>query len=189
MPADSFYATITFTFSESDVSNLGLRETDLLVFRLDGVWQPLEAILDTVDNSATVPAAGLGRFMIGSFEPSGVEDSHQREGSPLCLEFQVWPNPLRSRAALQYGLAEECHVSIEVFNLLGRVIVTLVNERQPAGHRTVDWDSRDRHGDNVAVGIYFVRLEAAGSGETEKVVILHQSLRPEWGQIKAEFGE
>ena len=88
---------------------------------------------------------------------------------PAALSlYQNFPNPFNPTTTIRYDLPTDCHVTLEVFDVLGRKITTLIDERQEAGVRTVAW-----HVDNgIASGIYFYRLEADGSTVTRKMVIL-----------------
>jgi len=69
-------------------------------------------------------------------------------------------------------LPQDSKVRIEVFNILGQNVRTLVDEDQQAGYKRVIWDGRDRSGHAVASGIYFYRLKAGDSQETKKMLMV-----------------
>ena len=50
---------------------------------------------------------------------------------------------------------------LEVFNISGQRVRVLLDTHQPAGHYTVEWDTRDAQGQAVASGVYFYRLQAS----------------------------
>jgi len=58
-------------------------------------------------------------------------------------------------------LPELANVSIEIFNMLGQKVRTLVSREQTAGTKTVKWDATDDFGKQVVGGTYFVRLQAS----------------------------
>ena len=70
------------------------------------------------------------------------------------------PNPFNPTTVIEYVLPESAPVKLEVYNLLGQVVRTLVDGEQVAGRYSVVWDGRDDLGREVATGIYFYRLSA-----------------------------
>jgi len=70
------------------------------------------------------------------------------------------PNPFNPTTVIEYVLPESAPVKLEVYNLLGQVVRTLVDEEQMAGRYSVVWDGRDDLGRELASGIYFYRLSA-----------------------------
>ena len=82
------------------------------------------------------------------------------------------PNPFNPSTEIRYDLPIDCHVFIAIYNVQGRRIVSLVDEHQNAGSRTVRWYGRDANGDAVASGIYFYRLTAGSETLTRKAVLL-----------------
>jgi flagellar hook assembly protein FlgD len=69
-------------------------------------------------------------------------------------------------------LPEAAVVNLSIFDVRGQKIVTLVDERQPAGYKIARWDGRDDDGAEVSEGIYFTRMEADDYTATRKVVIV-----------------
>ncbi|MGQ0722813.1 MAG: VPS10 domain-containing protein [Candidatus Eiseniibacteriota bacterium] len=85
----------------------------------------------------------------------------------------VAPNPLAAGdARVRFALSRDAPVSLRIFDVSGRVVVTLVDGARPAGEHIETWDGRDAGGTRVAAGVYFVRLEAAGIVRTRKVAVL-----------------
>ncbi|MFH1688744.1 MAG: C25 family cysteine peptidase [Candidatus Eisenbacteria bacterium] len=70
------------------------------------------------------------------------------------------PNPFNPVTVIQYQLPRETHVTIDVFNIAGRLVTTLVNEEQDAGVKAVTWDGTNAEGEKVASGIYMYRMQA-----------------------------
>jgi hypothetical protein len=84
----------------------------------------------------------------------------------------AWPNPFRTETNLRFELARDQGVTVRVFDVSGRLVRNLAEERLPAGSHTVRWDGRADSGVRVASGVYFYRLEAASGLESKKVVLL-----------------
>jgi hypothetical protein len=81
--------------------------------------------------------------------------------------FQNYPNPFNPTTAISYTLSAVRDVSLKVFDVLGREIVTLVNERQEEGEYTVKWDAAE-----FSSGVYFYQLRAGEFVQTKKMVIV-----------------
>ena len=92
------------------------------------------------------------------------------ENESLPLEFslaQNYPNPFNAATTIKYSLPEESQVTIEIYNILGRKIETLVSGIQPAGSYSVVWDA-----ENQPSGIYFYRIDAGAHVESKNCLLL-----------------
>jgi hypothetical protein len=83
----------------------------------------------------------------------------------------VAPNPFRARTQVRYSLATEGPVSIEVLDLAGRAVRTLVSGPQKAGRYTADWRGQDDAGRKLANGIYFCRFTVGDHREVRKLLL------------------
>jgi len=81
--------------------------------------------------------------------------------------FQNYPNPFNASTQLKYALREDCHVRLEVYNVLGRQVATLVDEFQNAGYQSVNWNANE-----LASGMYLYRLQAGNFIQTRKMVLV-----------------
>jgi hypothetical protein len=90
-------------------------------------------------------------------------------------QFQLYdnyPNPFNPSTTVAYDLPVAAHVRLEVYNLLGQHITTLVDESQGVGHYETVWDSKDDYGNAVASGVYFYRLTTEEFVESRKMMLL-----------------
>jgi flagellar hook assembly protein FlgD len=71
-----------------------------------------------------------------------------------------------------YNLPSACHVRLEVYNVLGQRVATLVNEHQTAGSKVVEWNGKDTVGSDVASGVYFYKIQAGSFIEMRKMILL-----------------
>jgi len=78
----------------------------------------------------------------------------------MTLE-QNFPNPFNPTTVIRYRLAETGPVQVRVYNVLGQLVRTLVDEVQQAGHHEVRWDATDQNGNPVSSGVYLYTLESA----------------------------
>lgn len=77
--------------------------------------------------------------------------------------FPNYPNPFNSTTHIRYQLPERGKVTLEIYNVLGQRVRTLVNEAQAAGVYTVEWDGRNGQGVSVGSGVYFCRVRYKSS--------------------------
>lgn len=83
---------------------------------------------------------------------------------------QNFPNPFNQETKIQYGLSRDSQVKIEIYDVLGRKIKTLVDEFKAADTYTAIWDATDLRGRVVSSGVYYYRLIAGGSAITKKMI-------------------
>jgi hypothetical protein len=79
----------------------------------------------------------------------------------------AYPNPFNSTVTLQFELPEAGQARLEIFNLLGQKVATVLNETLPAGTHTRLWKAND-----VPSGVYFYRFRTGGNFETHKLLLL-----------------
>ncbi|MBN2564169.1 MAG: T9SS type A sorting domain-containing protein [Candidatus Eisenbacteria bacterium] len=101
--------------------------------------------------------------------PTGVDGEDE---TPRVFALrQNAPNPFNPVTVIQYQLPKTEHVRIDVFNVAGKLVTTLVDEQQDAGHKAVTWDGTDSSGERVASGVYLYRMEA-GEHVSRKAMVL-----------------
>ena len=95
-------------------------------------------------------------------------------GSEMCIRdrYPNAPNPFNSGTLIAYDLASPGRVRLEVYNVLGQPVDTLVDQVQDAGAYQASWNGRDRRGAEVAAGIYLVRLSYPDGVQTRRLVYL-----------------
>ncbi|UCC45609.1 MAG: M6 family metalloprotease domain-containing protein [Candidatus Zixiibacteriota bacterium] len=85
---------------------------------------------------------------------------------------QNYPNPFNPSTAIRFALPAPAHVKLEVFNVLGRQVVVLVDAEMEAGIHVVDWDGTATGGESVASGIYLYRLVSRDFTQSRKMMLL-----------------
>ena len=125
--------------------------------------------------------ADLSRYVGATTDESGqfvVSLGALRSGQGLPAGFglgQNYPNPFNPGTVIPYELAAAGYVRLEVFNLLGQRVATLVDGELLAGRYTAEWDGRDASGYGVAAGVYIYRLTAGGGVATRRMVLVDGS--------------
>lgn len=84
----------------------------------------------------------------------------------------AYPNPFNPQTFISYHLAEDTHVTIHVFDMLGRLVKTLYRNPQSAGSHHVYWHGTDENGLSVSNGGYFIRMQAGNTTQMQKVMFL-----------------
>ncbi len=86
--------------------------------------------------------------------------------------FQGYPNPFNPITTIGYELGKESQITIDIYNIAGQRITTLVNESKVPGKYSVVWDGKDEYGNTVSTGTYLYRLKAGNHIETKKVMFI-----------------
>jgi hypothetical protein len=86
--------------------------------------------------------------------------------------FQNYPNPFNPLTTIRYSVPEQSHIRLNIYDILGRRIHTLIDQNQGSGIKTVNWDGRNNRNAFVASGVYVYTLEAPGFRTAKKMVLL-----------------
>ena len=85
----------------------------------------------------------------------------------------IYPNPFNREATIEFRLAREARVRLEVFNLMGQRVVTLFDAKRLVGnHDDIRWNGRNHKGQQAANGVYIVRMKAGSFSQTRRIVFL-----------------
>ncbi len=91
--------------------------------------------------------------------------------APFTLN-QNYPNPFNPVTTIEYYLPGDAHVTLAVYDVSGRHVVTLVDEEQPWGSHMVPWNGRSAEDCETASGVYFYQIKAGDFVQTKKMVLL-----------------
>jgi|GEM_PF-2182756 len=86
--------------------------------------------------------------------------------------YQNYPNPFNSGTVIRFDLPQESHVTLELFDLLGRNVATLLDDNRVPGSYNLCWNGRDMNGRELASGIYFIALHAGDFYQLRKMVLV-----------------
>jgi len=124
---------------------------------IDSSYFPFEVIA-----GATVKGSETGWVLSGSFLEADPAD--------LPAEFALlgnYPNPFNASTAIDYRLPVSAHVTLEVYNLCGEKVETLVDNEQDAGYKSISWEASE-----VSSGLYFYKLTAGDFSETKRMTLV-----------------
>lgn len=137
----------------------------------------------------TIPVSAVGEKFDGMGEISllsaGFESSVTTELSREALALKValpkafalsqnYPNPFNPSTTVAFDIPEgkEVNVRLNVYNMRGQLVRTLVNELKSEGSYQIQWDGTDNYGRRVSSGVYFYRITTGEFSQTRKMVIL-----------------
>lgn len=102
----------------------------------------------------------------GVFLPTSVDEDFSRVPNEYEL-FPAYPNPFNPKTKIRFMLHASSFTSLKVYDIFGREVATLVNEKKEAGEHEVEWDAK-----NMPSGIYFYRILSGNFSATGKVLLL-----------------
>ena len=102
----------------------------------------------------------------------GIEDESNLTVPTENVLMQNYPNPFNNQTIIKYQIKEAGHVKVNIYDLLGRRVRTLVNEEQSPGYYSVHWDGINEHGHSVTSGIYFYSLNFGEFNNVKKLLLV-----------------
>ena len=85
---------------------------------------------------------------------------------------QNYPNPFNPTTNIEFNIESNQHVSLEVYNILGQHVKTLLDSELPAGAHSIEWDATNSRGTRVSSGIYLYRLTVENNTQSKKMLFL-----------------
>ncbi len=161
-----------------DTLHLG---TDTTVTRVDGPAHNADlgrglTIADFSGDGIGDVAVGAHRFQNNagrSYIIFGISNVTSANPSDLAfLMRQNYPNPFNPATSIPYSISERARVRMQLFDVTGKLVSTLVDSELNPGEYVARWDGRDRHGKDVASGVYFCRLTTSERSLTMKIVLV-----------------
>lgn len=105
-----------------------------------------------------------------SLGPTGVRSEFEM---PSSFELhQNYPNPFNPSTTIRFSLPRPTHISLKVYDALGRDVATLVDEIRNEGVYNTEWNGRTDDGFRAASGLYFYRIVAGSFVQTKKMILL-----------------
>tara|TARA_S200000501_G_C20842938_1_gene752445 strand:- start:173 stop:2398 length:2226 start_codon:yes stop_codon:yes gene_type:complete len=112
---------------------------------------------------------------VGGSGTSQLNTNNTYSSSKIPSIFRIhknYPNPFNPITTLRYDLPKDGLVNITIYDIMGRKINTLVNNRQTAGFKSTQWNATNNQGQPVAAGVYLYSIEVGQLSQTKKMVLL-----------------
>jgi hypothetical protein len=138
----------------------------VVVPRLDSVYTPDCRILLISRRSDRVDSITSPAFVIYSPLPDAAVERETAIPQAVVLD-QNYPNPFNPTTTIRFGLPRAAEVAVEIYDVLGRKLTTLMSSYQQAGMHTATWNCAE-----CATGVYFVRLRAGKDVLMRKMMLL-----------------
>jgi hypothetical protein len=144
----------------------------------------LNTVLSTEDSTCSSGQIGVGSFNdAASFDDVSIipVDLGKQEQENLTSEKQIpenfvlrqnYPNPFNPSTSIQYQLPVSERVTLKIYNMLGKEIITLVETKKEAGFYEITWNGQDKNGIQVSSGIYIIRFTAGNYTATRKMLFI-----------------
>ncbi len=112
------------------------------------------------------------KLIIGT-EAFVLQNSEEIPLIPLEFElFQNYPNPFNATTVISFNLPKRMHVSVKIYNILGQLVKTLVDDDVRGGHHKIQWDGQNNHGNLISTGLYIVRLDTKDKMAVKKLLLI-----------------
>jgi predicted outer membrane repeat protein len=183
---ESIFAFITTTISYSDIqggwNGEGNIDTDPLFTDAgngDHTLQPDSPCIDA--GTADLDGDGIEDITdyvglapdMGAFEYGSTASVNDPNELPQKFALhQNYPNPFNPITTLRYNLPENGLVNITIYDIMGRVVKTLINGSQTAGYKTIQWNATNDRNEQVSAGLYLYTIQAGEFRQTKKMVLL-----------------
>jgi hypothetical protein len=141
-----------------DSSVVLLRMLDLGPFRMPPLASSLVDLAGTAVIRAWIDALGAA---------TDIDISEQSAFPDTYYLYPAYPNPFNATTTIVYQLPAASHVKLEIYDIRGAKVATLVDDAQPAGKYTFQWNA-----DTYASGIYFYKLTAQNYSKIRKMILV-----------------
>ena len=119
---------------------------------------------DSEMDTLIVPVSGVG-IMLARIELDA-------QLPHILVLYPNYPNPFNPVTTLRYDLPEDALVNITIYDMMGRVVKTLINDQQTTGYRSLQWNATNDAGQPVSAGVYLYQIQAGDYNSTKKMVLL-----------------
>ncbi len=116
-------------------------------------------------------------FQSGAIFAYDLDDvvSVEENNSEMISEYRLgsnYPNPFNPTTTIEYSISENSFVTLEVFNVLGQKVKTLVSDTKEAGNHSVKWNGTNELNRQVSSGVYFFKLKTNNFTQTRKMLLI-----------------
>lgn len=147
---------------------LAITNRILAALRENGIEVDLNALQATTDQNNPEDKSSRNRQELKNQH----QDANSVDIPDRLLLSGNYPNPFNPTTRIDYQLPNDGFVSLKVYNMIGQLIKTLVNERQSTGSYSIVWDGTDQSSESVSSGTYIYQIQAGDFVQTRKMVLM-----------------
>ena len=114
-----------------------------------------------------------GQELIQSIQENYLKNySEESSFNPINISLNNYPNPFNPITTISYDLTEDTNIEISIYDMMGRVVKSLINTNQNSGYKSVIWNATNDQGQSVSAGVYLYCIKAGDFRQTKKMVLL-----------------
>lgn len=137
-----------------------------ITFSTEDTMSVIDTAYIVIRNNDSTMMVNLPIILNGNAETTSIEDNKTHLPKSFNLS-QNYPNPFNPSTIIEYSIPTEQFVTLKVYDILGRLVRTLVNEEKPAGNYRVVFNPR-----NFSNGVYFYKLTTGNFTSVKKMILL-----------------
>jgi hypothetical protein len=167
---ESDYEQISaYVNSEDELTNSDLE----LIFHYDESKRPDQELRTTSYSPGKMQTKyGIAGARYPFYEVSISQKDLDNVKPPVFALKQNYPNPFNPSTTISYWLPETARVSLDIYNLKGQLVKTLIDSEMEAGPHSVVWNGKDGNNQAVASGVYFYRLSSPNNTQTKRMLLM-----------------
>jgi poly-gamma-glutamate capsule biosynthesis protein CapA/YwtB (metallophosphatase superfamily) len=104
--------------------------------------------------------------------PGKADNTISPEHGLAIRDLRTAPNPSNNLFTIEYHLTHTADIELAIYNVLGQKVRTLVSGEQTPGNKSVVWDGKDNRARDTGAGLYFCKLKAGASEQSQKIVLI-----------------
>jgi hypothetical protein len=149
----------------------------LKVYKWENGWIPLETRVDLAHNAVNADLYGSGYYaafldLAQSLIITNLQENIKPPSPSSFRLFTIYPNPLSSQTAIRFELLDNSKVTLDIVDINGRKVTTLINKALSADEYTEIWNCKDDKGIKVPPGVYFCVLTSETTRINQKMIII-----------------
>ena len=159
------------------VTNMDILSDSQTCFGIANEWEPctpeLFEFTDTLMFNLITDAVNMipQHDPDGNYCPSNVENKKKTNLTSFQIYFN-YPNPFNPITTLHYDLPEDKMVNITIYDIMGNVVRNLLQSKQIAGNKSIQWNATNDKNETVSAGIYLYTIDLGNFRKTKKMLLL-----------------
>ncbi len=175
---------VSLTWTNDDGKGAGVKNSMVFMASNDGPFTLVAATESTLVSIPVKPGVPYQFYVVAEANvanrattavkilsmTTGV-NSHDEVPRVFALA-QNYPNPFNPSTTISYELPQRTHITMEIMDILGKIVRTIVNEDQPAGSYSAQWDGLNTQGARIVSGVYFCRMRTDTYTAIKKMLLV-----------------
>lgn len=162
-----------FPYLGAEVDYIGRDDNGDRIGRIHLMYLDDETYGSSVQNIGQATGGSMKYTALDVVFAGAPVDNNDNDVAPnVAMLNQNYPNPFNPTTTINYNVPKTGNVKLNVYNVKGQLVKTLVNSHQNVGMQNVVWNGDDNTGNRVSSGVYFYKMENAGKTDVKKMVLM-----------------